>query len=86
MESLKEKEADCTSFAQKPLKRIFKISVFLEFFFKFCKSFCIFDRGKGFSKMYNLSYFAHPGLTRLRSIRFLLFEIKRVLVYNSTVL
>jgi len=26
----------------------------------------------------------HPGLTRVRSIRFLLFEIKRMLVYNST--
>ena len=26
----------------------------------------------------------HPGVTRVRSIRFLLFEIKRVLVYNST--
>ena len=28
----------------------------------------------------------HPGLTRVSSIRFLLFEIKRVLVYNSTIL
>ena len=27
----------------------------------------------------------HPGLTRVRSIRFLLFEIKRILVYNSTI-
>ena len=27
----------------------------------------------------------HPRLTRVRSIRFLLFEIKRVLVYNSTI-
>ena len=26
----------------------------------------------------------HPELTRERSIRFVLFEIKRVLVYNST--
>ena len=29
-------------------------------------------------------YKYHPGLTRVSSIRFLLFEIKRVLVYNST--
>ena len=28
---------------------------------------------------------AHPQLTRERSIRFHLFEIKRVFVYNSTV-
>ena len=28
----------------------------------------------------------YPGLTRVRSIRFLLFEIKRVLVYNSKIL
>ena len=27
----------------------------------------------------------HPELTRERSIRFLLFEIKRVFVYNSTI-
>ena len=27
----------------------------------------------------------HPGLTRVSSIRFLLFEIKRVFVYNSTI-
>ena len=27
----------------------------------------------------------HPGLTRVSSIRFLPFEIKRVLVYNSTI-
>ena len=27
----------------------------------------------------------HPGLTRVRSIWFLLFKIKRVLVYNSTI-
>jgi len=27
----------------------------------------------------------HPGLTRVRSIRSHLFEIKRVLVYNSTI-
>ena len=29
-------------------------------------------------------FVAHPELTRVRSIWFLLFEIKRVLVYNST--
>ena len=28
----------------------------------------------------------HTGLTRVSSIRFLLFEIKRVLVYNSTII
>ena len=33
----------------------------------------------------NLPYPLHPELTRERSIRFLLFEIKRVFVYNSTV-
>ena len=27
----------------------------------------------------------HPGLTRVNSIRFLLFEIKRVLVFNSRI-
>ena len=27
----------------------------------------------------------HPGLTRVSNIRFLLFKIKRVLVYNSTI-
>ena len=31
-------------------------------------------------------YLKHPALTRVSSIRFLLFEIKRVLVYNSTIL
>ena len=29
---------------------------------------------------------AHPGLTRVSSIRFLLFEIKRVLVLNSIII
>ena len=28
----------------------------------------------------------HPGLTRVRSIQLLLFEIKRVLIYSSTIL
>ena len=30
-------------------------------------------------------YNVHPGLIRVSIIRFLLFEIKRVLVYNSTI-
>ena len=29
--------------------------------------------------------YVHPELTRVRSIRFLLFEMERVLVYNSTI-
>ena len=28
----------------------------------------------------------HPELTRVNTIRFLLFEIKRVMVYNSTII
>ena len=33
-----------------------------------------------------MKYHSHPELTRVRSIWFLLFEIKRVLVYNLTIL
>ena len=35
------------------------------------------------SFLYQLQFSIHPGLTRVRSIRFHLFEIKRVLVYNN---
>ena len=40
--------------------------------------------GQFYSAMYNLQKVWHPELTRVRSIWFLLFEIKCVLVYNST--
>ena len=35
--------------------------------------------------LYMIYVVYHPELTRERSIRFLLFEIKHVLVYNSTI-
>ena len=34
---------------------------------------------------FSISNVRHPELTRVRSIRFLLFEIKRILVYNSII-
>ena len=56
LETLDLKEADCTrrNFAQMPWKRICTFLVFLEF--KFSLSLWI-QRGKGFLKVYNLSYF-----------------------------
>ena len=43
---------------------------------------CLYDKKLWFS----LIVYLHPGLTRVSSILFLLFEIKRVLVYNSTII
>ena len=35
--------------------------------------------------MWFLGYDLHPKLTRVRSIRYFLFEMKRALVYDSTI-
>jgi len=51
------------------------------------KKYKIGDKEKPIIRTYdNFNLGPHPGLTRMRlgSIRFLLFEIKPILVYNST--
>ena len=50
-----------------------------------CESAMSLFKMKDHLKLRNLKGTPHPGLTRVRSIQFHLFEIKRVLAYNSTI-